>query len=89
MSSLSAAENEIRDFIVSEIAHGAPPVPITRDLNLVDNEIVDSLAIFALVEYLERRFGFVLQPEDIVIGNFESVGAIRALVALRAGAAAG
>lgn len=83
MADLTPRELEIRDFIVTEVLQGSAPLAITRDLNLIETEIVDSLAIFALVEHLEQRYGFTVQPEDIVIANFESVAAICALIDLR------
>lgn len=88
MADLSNLESEIRDFVEAEVLHGSARVPITRDLHLIDAEIIDSLAIFALVEHLEQRYGFTVQPEDIVIGNFETLESIASLVELRRSGAA-
>lgn len=47
---------------------------------LVDNRVLDSLTIVALVAELEDRFDITIPTVEIVAENFNSVGSIHALV---------
>jgi acyl carrier protein len=52
-------------------------------------DAVDSLGVEQLVEYIEEEFDVILDDEEIVVENFESVPALAAFVdAKRAGAKA-
>lgn len=58
---------------------------LTADTLLIQDGIIDSLGIFMLISFIEDQYGIKLQPEDVVLDNFESVAAIRQLVQLRGG----
>jgi acyl carrier protein len=48
--------------------------------NLLEEEIIDSLGIFTLVSFIEDRFGVTVEPEEVNLGNFETVAAVTRLV---------
>jgi acyl carrier protein len=52
---------------------------IRPDTELIDEGILDSLAILNLVEFLEERFNIVLPVEEFVPENFRTPAAIAAL----------
>lgn len=58
---------------------------LTADTPLIQDGIIDSLGIFMLISFIEDQYGIKLQPEDVVLDNFETVTAIRQLVELRGG----
>jgi acyl carrier protein len=77
MASVNAT---IRQYLIDEALQGESADDLTDDTNLVEEEILDSLGIFALVEWLETTFDIRVEPEEIIMPNFETITAIEALV---------
>ncbi len=50
------------------------------DLPLIEEDVIDSLGIFSLVEFIDGRFDIDIDPEEITIENFGTLRAIDALV---------
>ncbi len=78
-------ENDLREYIQKEFMAGKSDVELTNDLSLVEAGVLDSLAIFTLIAYLEERFGVKVESEDVVIENFDTIDALRELVLQRTG----
>lgn len=74
-------EETIKAFIIKEFLHGNTTA--TLEGNLVHAGIIDSLGILTLINFLEQQFKASIEPEDVVLENFETIGAIKNLVALR------
>jgi acyl carrier protein len=53
---------------------------LTSDSRLVAEGWLDSLQIVQLVEYLEQRFSVSIDLDEMVPENFDTVGAVAALV---------
>jgi acyl carrier protein len=80
---------EVRTYIVDELAEGELDAAALDDLtNLIEEDILDSLGIMSLVEFLEERFGLDIDPAEIEIENFETLAAIANLVAAKQAAGA-
>jgi acyl carrier protein len=73
-------EQTIKDYVRSEFMVGKQGVALRDDENLIDAGIVDSLAIFVLIAFMEKEFGLKLQAEDVVLENFTTLNAINNLV---------
>ena len=73
----------IRDYLREEFGDGE--LALQDDQSLIAEEVIDSLGIFTLVSFLERRFGIELEPEDITLDNFDTVEAIADMVARKRG----
>jgi acyl carrier protein len=73
-------ENAIRDFLLSELHYdrSLPDLPV--DQNLIENGLIDSLALLRVVAFCEERFGVVIPDAEVVPDNMESVAAIARLV---------
>jgi acyl carrier protein len=84
---VTQTEEIIKDHIHQEFLRDRPQTDLASDESLIQGGIVDSLGIFLLIGFLEERFGIKVEPQDVVIENFETVGAIANLVELRSGAA--
>lgn len=78
-------ENDLREYIQKEFMAGKSDVELKNDLSLVEAGVLDSLAIFTLIAYLEERFGVKVESEDVVIENFDTIDALRELVLQRTG----
>ncbi len=78
---MASVNTTIREYILREAMPGTSPDELTDDTNLVEEEILDSLGIFALVEFLEQTYGIEIEAEEVVMTNFETIASIEALVA--------
>jgi acyl carrier protein len=74
---MSDIRQAIRAFIVKEVN---PDVPIGDDTPLVQQGIIDSLAIFMLIGFINDRFAVRVEPDEVSLDNFETIAAIEALV---------
>jgi acyl carrier protein len=69
----------LRTFIIDELS--ADPADLERtDTRLVEEDVIDSLGIFLLVDFIENRFSVEVDPEEIRIENFATLAAIDAFV---------
>jgi acyl carrier protein len=77
---MSDRADVIEKFIVEEITGDLVPGPIAHDEDLLAADLIDSLGITALVEFIEGRFAVSIGDEDLNPDNFRSVDAIVAFV---------
>ena len=71
-------KRRLTEFIRNELSPEADE--FDADTRLVEEQIIDSLGIFQLVDFFESSFGVSIEPEQIVLENFESLTAIEALI---------
>jgi acyl carrier protein len=69
-------ESIVRDYINREGSARLGLMPVEDDIALIGSEILDSLSIQKLVLFIEDRFGVKVPPGDVVLENFETVGAV-------------
>lgn len=55
-------------------------VDYTSESALIDDKIIDSLTLTALISELENEFGIEIDMDDIVPENFNSIDAMASLV---------
>lgn len=72
--------NALKEFITQEFLQGRPQTQLDDDTNLLEEEIIDSLGIFLLLGFIQEKFGVAIDPEDVTLDNFETVGTIAELV---------
>ncbi len=71
----------ISHFIAKEFLQDTSKVSeIPEDLNLIDAGIVDSLGLLRIVAFLEEELQVVIEPEDMVPENLNSISAITNMV---------
>ena len=85
---MTQSEQAVKQFIQAEFLRDRPDFVLANDEPLVQTGIIDSLGIFLLIGFLEEQLGVKIEPEDVVLENFETVDTIVALVNLRRGASA-
>lgn len=51
-----------------------PHAAITPDTDLLLTGLVDSLGVIEIVAWMEERLGIEIDPTDVVLENFQSVG---------------
>jgi methoxymalonate biosynthesis acyl carrier protein len=76
---MSALE-KIRTYITSNISSD-----LTDDSDFFELGLVDSLFALQLVAFVEQEFGFAIEPDDLDIAHFCSIGALHSFVTTKAG----
>jgi acyl carrier protein len=76
-----AVAEEVRSFVVSELAPRRGVTGFDDDDDLLASGIIDSLGVTELVTFLEGRFKTTIDPEEVVPENFRSVSSIEAFLA--------
>ena len=79
MSTLEVLEQ----YIVTDIAADLDKKSLGPDDDLLGTGIIDSMAIFKLVLFLEGTFGIEVNDEDIVPENFQNLNSMVAYVEQR------
>lgn len=76
-------KHSIREFIETSFLFREDRQRLTDDESLLGAGLIDSTGILELVSYLEAELGIVVQDEEIVPENLDSVGQIAAYVATK------
>lgn len=80
-------QERLTEFVASELATRGDGRSVGLDDGLLAEGIIDSMGVMQLVSFVEEALGAVVDDEDIVPENFESLRALtRLVVANRAGA---
>lgn len=78
--------SDIRAFVIENFLFGDTSAPLTEDMSLIENDLVDSTGILELVAYLEEHFGITIADAEIVPANLDSIASITAYVGSKTGA---
>jgi acyl carrier protein len=70
----------LRAHILQELAYDRPNLELTNDFRLVEQGVVDSMAILRLMNFIEEKFNIALAPEDLMIENFATIEAMTAFI---------
>lgn len=70
----------VRDYVKSELLQDRPDFVLSDDTNLLTSHIIDSLGIFMLIAFLEEQFGVVIDADEVLVENFETVVDVANLV---------
>jgi acyl carrier protein len=71
---------QIKRFILSEIASDLHITHIDDDEPLIESGIVDSLGVLKILSFLDEALGLDLGSDEVKLENFRSVETIRAMV---------
>ena len=66
-------EERVRDFLVEESSWDRPREELTDELPLIENRVLDSMALLRLVAWLESEFGVEITDAEVVPSNFGSI----------------
>ncbi len=65
-------ESEIRDFVINNFLFGKAD-GLTDDESLLENGIIDSTGVLELVGFLQERFDILVEDDEIVPANLDSI----------------
>ena len=72
---------ELRSFLTREFPN--EEIELTEETNLLEDWLVDSLALTQVVVFAEERFGVQLTGADFNAANFQDIAAISRLIGSR------
>ncbi len=92
MTMTTARGNDVAEHqdvlgIVSEYVWKLVGRSVAVDEPIISSRLLESIAAVQLIDFVEGAFGVAIEDEDLVLANFDSVGAIVALVHGKTGAA--
>jgi acyl carrier protein len=66
----------LRKFLLAEIAVDLGKESLDPDEDLLEQRIIDSMAILKLVLFVEQTFGIEVKDEDLIPENFQSLNSM-------------
>ena len=75
-----STQDEFREFFVDAVGWSGRVDVLTDDYPLLENDVIDSMGIFELVEQIEQRYDVTIDDEDFVRENFQTLGSIVRLI---------
>ena len=69
---MSETRDKVRNFIVENFLFGSDD-GLTDDISFLEEGIIDSTGILELVSFLEEEFGIVVDDEELIPENLDSV----------------
>lgn len=78
-------EQIIHEFLTSQSDVPINVSGIAPDQSLIASGLIDSFAVVEILEFLEKRFDIVFEPDDLTGENFDSIAAMANLVRDRIG----
>jgi acyl carrier protein len=73
-------EQAIHEFIITQFLGRMSNPSLSRDAPLVDTEVLHSVRILTLIDFLEQQFGLRICQEDVTRDNFQTIQSIGCLV---------
>lgn len=70
----------INQFIIKELLYEVENAAIDNDTKLIEEGIVDSMGLFRLMAFMEEEFDVEVEPDAVVLENFETVNAVATLI---------
>ena len=64
---------KIRSFIISNFLFDTGSDQLDDEASFLDMGIIDSTGVLELVEWLEEQYGFVVEDEEMIPENLDSV----------------
>jgi len=64
-------------FILDNFSGNLNKQTLNADEDLLEQGIIDSLGVMGLISFMEEQFGIIVNDEEVVPENFQSVNAIQ------------
>jgi acyl carrier protein len=68
--------SDIKNFLISQ-RFIKESQAIHEEDSLLEDEIIDSLAILELTAFIEEKYGIKIEPHELVPENFDSLRALK------------
>jgi acyl carrier protein len=70
-------EQDIRRFVVDKFLFGRDEEDLKSDTSFIDAGIIDSMSLVELIGFLGDQYGIVVDDDELVPENFDSIDCIR------------
>jgi acyl carrier protein len=67
------ARAQLREFIVERFLFGRAPAQLLDGDSLLERGLIDSTGVLEIVTFLEQRFGIVVDDDELVPENLDSI----------------
>lgn len=74
------SKSQLRAYITDNFMMGSHNAPMLDTDSFLENHVVDSTGFLELVTYLEERYGFAVQDDEMVPENLDSLNNIAAYI---------
>ena len=78
-------KTQVRSFIEQNFIMGARATPFTDTDSFIEHHIIDSTGFLELITFIEETWGIVVDDNDMVPENLDSLQAIDAFLARKHG----
>ena len=80
---MAQTADRVRDFLIEEAHWQGSRAELTDELPLIENMVIDSMALLRLVAWLEAEFGIAIADSEVVPSNFGTIFKIATTGAFR------
>ena len=80
---MSYSDQQIFDTLARFFAQATGPegaIAVAPDTDIIGEGLVDSLGIFKLIAFVEETFQVTIEPEEVLLENFQTLRAVRNLI---------
>lgn len=78
-------EEILKNQIRKEFMYDKLEVILDNESLLIEEEIIDSLGIFVMISFIEEQFQIKINPDEVLLDNFETLDTIKSLVMSKLG----
>ena len=71
---------ELLQFVRGELAGVGDPASVNENTALIDDGIIDSMALMRLITFVEERAGVRIPDDEVLPDNFQTIAEIEAMV---------
>ncbi len=75
----------LTSFFVQDGINRQGTIAVAPDTDIIGQGLVDSLGIFKLVAFVEESFEVTIEPDEVLLENFQTLRALRNLIVKKLG----
>jgi acyl carrier protein len=74
-------KEEVRDYILRNYLFSTDPSALDDGVSLMQTGVIDSTGVLELIFFLQAKYGIVIEDDEMIPANLDSVRNIAAFVA--------
>jgi acyl carrier protein len=74
-------KEEVRDYILRNYLFSTDPSALDDRVSLMQTGVIDSTGVLELIFFLQAKYGIVIEDDEMIPANLDSVRNIAAFVA--------
>jgi acyl carrier protein len=73
-------KNVIKTFIINNFLKGDKSIILRDESSFLEEGVIDSVGILELVAYIEEKYGFHVEDDELVPENLDSIEKLEAYI---------